>query len=159
MRWLAVAAALAGCQVADPPRQPAALDEPYFRCRVQPVLAKSCAAFACHGDGRRFFRVYARNRLRLGGDEAGRNARLSDGERAANFASARAFVDAQDPAHSLLLQKPLEMAAGGYFHRGAEIFGGGNVFATRDDPDWRTLDKWVGGATDDPACVEPGSDQ
>jgi hypothetical protein len=160
VRGLALAVALAGCQpLADPPRPLAPLDQAYFDCRVQPVLGTSCAAFACHGDGRRFFRVFARNRLRWGGDEAARNARLTDGERAANFDAARSFVDAGAPGASLLLLKPLEAGAGGYYHRGAEIYGGGNVFRDQTDPDWKTLAAWIGGATEDPGCTEPGSDQ
>jgi hypothetical protein len=136
----------------EDPKPLAPLDEPYFRCHVQPVLTKSCAAFACHGDARRYFHVFARNRLRLQGAEKDRNAALSDTERAANFEAALGFVDGDG---SLLLSKPLE----GTFHRGAEIFGGGNVFANADDPDWKTLNAWTQGAKEDPACVEPGSDQ
>jgi hypothetical protein len=129
------------------------LDEAYFRCRVQPVLTKSCAAFACHGDARRYFHVFARNRLRLQGTEKDRNLALSDVERAANFEAARAFAEGDAP----LTIKPL--TSSGAYHRGAEIFGGGNVFATTDDPDWKTLDDWIHGAKEDPKCIEPGSDQ
>ena len=154
MRVYVVLLLLAGCQKGlDDPKPLPALDEAYFRCRVQPVLTKSCAAFACHGDARRYFHVFARNRLRLQGTEKDRNAALGDAERSANFDAARGFVDGDD---SLLLRKPLEGAA---FHRGAEIFGGGNVFASRDDPDWKTLEAWTQGAKEDPTCVEPGSDQ
>ncbi len=161
MKWLCTVLLLTGCQSGfDDARALAPLDEAYFRCRVQPVLAKSCAAFACHGDGRRYFRVYARNRLRLGGDETTRNAPLSVEERAANFGAAVAMVDAQNPAQSFLVLKPLELAAGGYYHRGAVIFGAGNVFSDRNDPDFQTLYHWaVTGAKEDPSCVEPGSDR
>ncbi len=136
-----------------------ALDEPFFACRVQPVLTKSCATFACHGDARRFFTVFARNRLRFGGDETERNAFLREEERAFNFESARTMVDPDRPEESLLLRKPLEVAAGGYYHVGAvEPFGGGDVFVNTDDPEYRVLVDWVMGATGDPSCVEPGSD-
>lgn len=149
---------LAGCRadLSDPAPLPA-LDEPYFRCRVQPVLTRSCSAFACHGDGRRFFRVFARNRLRLGGTEAERNAFLRADERAYNFDSARAVVNAADPSQSLLLRKPLETTAGGYYH-GATLRGTSDVFAGEDDPDFKVLSAWVHGEKEDPACVEPGSD-
>ena len=153
MRALALVL-LVGCQALDQPRPLPVLDDAYFRCRVQPILARSCAAFACHGDGLRYFRVFARNRLRRSGTEAERNAALTDPERAANFESARAMIDGD-----FLLRKPLAAEAGGYFHRGAEIFGQGNVFAGANDPDYRTLAAWVGGAREDPACIEPGSDQ
>jgi hypothetical protein len=159
MKWIPLLWLLAGCQSFDQPRVLDALDEPYFRCRVQPVMAKSCATFACHGDGRRFYRVYARNRLRLGGDETTRNAQLSAEERAANFESAVALIDVEAPLQSFLVLKPLELAAGGYYHRGAVIFGQGNVFNDRSDPDFQTLVNWVGGAKENASCVEPGSDQ
>jgi hypothetical protein len=137
----------------------ASLDEPYFRCKVQPVLTKSCSAFACHGDGKRFFRVFARNRLRAQGAEKDRNAPLTDVERAANFEAARAFVDEGTIEDSLLLVKPLDIAGGRRFHRGREIYGAGDVFADRNDPDFKTLLTWIQGAKESPTCLEPGSDK
>lgn len=133
------------------------LDEAYFRCRVQPVLTKSCGAFACHGDAKRFFYFFSRDRLRLGGTEAERNAFMRDSERAFNFNAARAFVNAEEPENSLILRKPLEQSAGGYYH-GAVPLGASNVFPNKEDPDYKTLAEWVSGAKEDPACVEPGSD-
>ncbi len=156
---IASAALALSCQHGlDAPRAEAALDEAYFRCKVQPVLAKSCGAFACHGDARRYFHVFARNRLRIANVEKARNATLSDEERAANFEAARAMIDTASLDDSLLLLKPLEQSKGGYFHRGAEIFGGGNVFGDRAEPDFKTLTAWAHGAKEDPTCVEPGSD-
>lgn len=147
-----------GCQsdLTDPAPLPA-LDEPYFRCRVQPILTKSCGALACHGDAKRFFRVFGRNRLRSEGTEEQRNAFMRAEERAFNFNSARAMVDANDPDASLLLLKPLEQAAGGFYH-GATLYGMADVYPNRDDPDHKTLTAWVNGAKEDPACIEPGSD-
>jgi hypothetical protein len=142
------------------PKPLEALDEPYFRCRVQPILTKDCSMFACHGDGRRYLRLYARDRLRLGlAGEDQRNAMMTADERAANFDAARAFVDDKAPGQSLLVLKPLAQSAGGYFHRGETIYGQGNVFLTTKDPDYKTLLAWVGGAKDKPGCIEPGSDQ
>ncbi len=161
-RALAVGLAIASwsCQgELNGPGQPVVLDRAYFRCRVQPVLTKSCATQSCHGDGRRYFHVFARNRLRAQGEEKDRDAMLTDIERNANFESAKGMIDARDPGSSWLLMKPLEMSGGGYFHRGAEIFGGGNVFATKDDADYQVLQSWALGATDDPSCIEPGSDK
>lgn len=156
---LTLAVAVAGCQrdlTADAP--PSALDEPYFRCKVQPVLTKSCAAFACHGNGVRYFKLFARNRLRLGGDEAQRNSPLKPAERAWNIDAARAMVDPSSPDTSWLLRKPLEASEGGYYHSGATIFAKGNVFPSRKDPDFIVLEKWIHGEKEDPACIEPGSD-
>jgi len=161
-RWarLAALALAAGCVqggIEDPAPEPK-VDEAYFRCKVQPVLTKSCAAFACHGDGQRYFRLYARNRLRDGGTEAERNALLRDSERAFNFASARAFVDAVQSDQSLLLLKPLDQVAGGYYHGGAAEFNKGDVYMSRDEADFKVLVAWINGQTEDPSCIEPGSD-
>ncbi|MEZ4337514.1 MAG: hypothetical protein R3B82_12910 [Sandaracinaceae bacterium] len=153
---LAVALA-AGC-AAPAPSAWAPLDEPYFRCRVQPGLTRSCSAFACHGDARRPFTVFARNRLRWGGDERDRNARLRDDERAFNYESALGMVDVDAPEESLILRKPLDAAAGGGFHGGATLFGAGDVYATEEDLEYQVLREWVMGAVADPTCVEPGSD-
>lgn len=143
----------------DDARPSPELDVAYFRCRVQPVLAKSCGAFACHGDGRRFFHVFARNRMRAQGVENERNAALTQVELQANYDAARALVDPASPATSVLLMKPLDARAGGSFHRGGEIFGGGNVFLAREEADFKTLAAWTNGTKEDPTCVEPGSDQ
>lgn len=133
------------------------LDEAYFRCRVQPILTKSCGALTCHGDGKRYFHFFARNRLRLGGTEAERNAFLRDTERAYNLDAARALVDPEEPEESLLLKKPLAQDAGGFYH-GAVLQGTSDVFATKDDKDYQTLLAWASGEKEDPTCVEPGSD-
>ena len=158
---------LSACQpdfnvpVASPP-----LDQPYFRCHVQTVLTKSCTMFACHGaDGTsgtksRYFRVYARSRLRVAGTpEAMRNSIFTAAEYHANFIAASDLVDPAAADDSLLLRKPLEQGAGGYFHRGADLYGQGNVFASRADADFVLLSTWAHGATEDPRCIEPGSDQ
>jgi hypothetical protein len=156
---LAALATVAGCMAElDAPAPPTSLDEAYFRCRVQPVLTKSCSAFLCHGDPERYFRVYARNRLRLGGTEATRNRALDPAERAFNFASASGFVDGASPATSLLLMKPLDENGGGYYHGGATEFGQGDVFSTRNEPEFKVLAAWINGEKEDPSCVEPGSD-
>jgi hypothetical protein len=153
-----VAALPAACQKdLDAPLDPAELDRPFFDCRVQPVLTKYCAALACHGNADRFFRLFARNRLRIAGDESGRNAFMSSQERQHNYNAARAFVDLAHPGRSLLLTKPLEEAAGGAFHVGATLYRAGNVFADPADPDYQVVVQWIGGATEAPTCQEPGS--
>jgi hypothetical protein len=157
---LAVGLLAIACQSGlDDPKSMPQLDGPYFDCKVQPILTKSCSTFACHGDARRFYRVFARNRLRAQGAEKDRNSALTGLERASNLDAARAFVDPEAVDQSLLLTKPLDASAGGAFHRGAELFGGGNVFANRDDPDFKTLAAWARGEKEDPKCIEPGSDQ
>jgi len=161
-RWLLLGAGALlapGCLTElDRPAAPAVLDEPFFNCRVQPVLTRDCSALACHGDPRRYFRLYARNRLRWGGTEADRNELMRDSERAFDIASARAFVDATAPEKSLLLQKPLDQKSGGLYHGGAERYGQGDVYLTPSDSGYQVLFDWVTGSTEDPSCIEPGSD-
>ena len=150
--------AAAACQKdLDAPLDPIELDRPFFDCRVQPVLTKSCAALACHGDLGRYFKLFARNRLRIAGDETQRNVFMRPEERQHNYNAARAFVDRAEPERSLLLTKPLEQAAGGSFHVGATLYRAGNVFAGTDDPDYQVLAQWIAGATEAPTCQEPGS--
>ena len=134
------------------------LDRPFFDCRVQPVLTKYCAVNACHGTAKRYFYIFARNRLRLGGAEDERNAFMRASERDFNYAASLGFVVPGHPEESLLALKPLEQRAGGYFHVGATIFGDMDVFASTDDNDYQVLADWINGATEDPNCVEPGSD-
>ncbi|MEP7122560.1 MAG: hypothetical protein ABJE95_16680 [Byssovorax sp.] len=170
----ACAALVSACQsgLTDPAPLSSSLDEAYFRCKVQPILTKSCAAYACHGSSVRYFKLFARNRLRLGGTIAKLNAPMTAGERSWNYDSARSMVDLADPDSSYLLLKPLDGKAGGlvldgtgqvgqggYYHGGATFFDKGNVFLTRTDPDFIVLNKWAHGEkAEDQACTEPGSD-
>ena len=144
--------ALSGCAL-DNPAAPQALDEAFFRCRVEPVLVDSCAFYACHGSEDRPLRLYAPNRLRLAVTEAERAIALTERERLHNYESALRFAGAE-PGYSepLLVVKPLDASAGGGFHRGAEDYGGGDVFLAADDPDLETLRAWTRGATEDPSC-------
>jgi hypothetical protein len=154
----ALALLLVGCEDLDAPEPFGQLDRPYFDCQVQPVLTKLCSGFACHGDPARYYTLFTRNRLRYGGTEEERGSTTRPIERDYNFTSSLGYVDFADPDQSLLLTKPLDEAAGGAFHRGAEIFGGGDVFTSRDDREFKKLAEWVHGASDEPDCVEPGSD-
>lgn len=137
-----------------------ALDEAYFRCRVQPILTKNCAQLACHGTPDRYYRIYARNRLRYGiAGEAQRNSPLNEGERKFNFDATRAFLNVDKADESLVLKKPLESDAGGFYH-GATKLGLSNVFPSVEASEYQTVLKWIQGAKEeDQACIEPGSDQ
>lgn len=152
--------ALVACQdLAGPPPDPEpGLDAAFFRCRVQPVLTQYCSMFLCHGDGARVYTTFARGRLRLGGTERDRLAALTDEERAWNYRAAAAMIDRDDPDESPLLLKPLAVAGGGWFHGATRLEGGYDVFDDRDSREWRTLSDWAHGMTEDPSCVEPGSD-
>ncbi len=92
-----------------------------FVSEVQPLLATRCAGSGCHGA------ALADLHLACGEDEA---------ERRWNY-----FISLQhltDPAErSELLRRPLAIARGGAFH------GGGDTFATADDPGYAALLGWA----------------
>jgi len=132
------------------------LDPAFHRCEVQPVFDNSCSTLACHGDGRRPFHVFTRNRLRLEGEITDLNQPLTQAEIDANFDNARGF--ASDRAQeSWLLKKPLEPSAGGWFHIGKERFEGEDVWTTTDDPNYQVVLRWLAGEVGDPTCVAKGS--
>lgn len=148
---LALAVVAVGCVAGDlgAPRAVPALDRDAFRCRVEPVLAARCAFLACHGDEARPFRVYAPGRLRLG---VAVDAALTAAEREANYAAALGMAgDEREPP--LLVGKPLDTAAGGFYHGGQARFDGDDVFATTADPGYVALADWIAGATADPGCT------
>lgn len=145
---------LAGCQNLTEPAPFQPLDRAFFDCEVTNVITKTCSGFQCHGDATRYYTIFTRNRLRFGGTEEERGIQLRPIESEFNYNATLAYVDSEEPERSLLLLKPLEQSAGGYFHRGAEIFGGGDVFRDREDRDFLVLHDWVNGATADPSCRE-----
>jgi hypothetical protein len=60
-----------------------------------------------------------------------------------NFDTISALVVPGDAANSRLLLQPLAPEAGGNtFHSG------GRQFASKDDPDWKTLAQWVTGRSE-----------
>jgi len=152
------AMAIGGCGVENPEQPPPALDEAFFRCEVQPVLVRQCAMPACHGNGVRYFRVYARNRLRYATSPTLRDPPLTEYEWRANYDAARALVQStDDPRQSLFVLKPLEPSSGGYFHNVPKVFRRApGVFASRADPEFQVLEAWAAGVRADPACPDPG---
>lgn len=152
---------LAGCAQSglSEPAPPGALDEPYFRCKVQPVLVARCAFLACHGDPGRPYRLFARQQLRLGVPPRDRGIALTEAETRANHGATLAFArqGLGEGADPLLLAKPLDEDGGGLFHRGREMYRGADAFSSRDDADYQVLVAWMGGAKADPACPDPGN--
>ena len=143
-----------GC--VDNPTWSPELDPAFHRCEVQPVFDHSCSTLACHGDAKRPFHVFTRNRLRLTGDMTDLNQLLTEAEIVANYDNARGFA-ADRPEESWLLLKPLEQGAGGYFHVGKERFEGPDVWTSRDDPGYQRVLAWLRGDKADPECIAPGS--
>jgi hypothetical protein len=151
---LALALGLACVQPGlDETFSPAELDRDYFRCQVEPVLVARCAFFACHGSNRRPLRLFAVQKLRLATPWDERDAPLSDAEHAANYDMARGFAGGPGPERPQLLDKPLDVEAGGLYHRGKTLYGEEDVFTSEDDPGYRIVSEWLAGAAADPGCI------
>lgn len=91
-----------------------------FKNQVEPIL-KACNAGSCHGAPASDFFV---------------SCGETDRQVAYDFSIAQSFVD--DPVgNSQLLQVPLAVNAGGYFHTGGEHF------ATRSDETYRAVEDWA----------------
>ncbi len=154
-----------GTSECKPPEGPVALpalDMSYFKCNVEPIFDRGCAMMGCHGtDEGRYFRVYARGRLRnseivdrvnscletgtVNLQLAGSGTVMCEGwlphtasEWQKNFDSARSFMlGVTAPEQSELLLQPV---VGGRPHVGVHLF-------TESDPDYQTIRAWLGGAT------------
>lgn len=142
------------CAVDNPAVAPAALDEPMFRCRVEPVLVERCAFPACHGAPDRPFRLFGPSRARLDPAAQAHDAPLSGAEHDANLTSALAFATpAPGYDEALLVEKPLAARLGGAYHGANELFGGQAPFQRDADPGLMALRVWLDGAREDPACA------
>ena len=154
-----------------------ALDLNYYKCNVEPVVDHKCSQLGCHGTEQgRPYRIYARGRLRKGGDTISDPAFCDPGETVssdncagsgsdccrtghtdaewqANYDSARAFaLDANLQPIAAGQEDTSELIAqpiiGGKAHAGIHLFHSG-------DADHTTLSAWLGGAT--LASCDPGS--
>lgn len=136
----------------DAPAPAAALDRAYFRCNVQPVLAARCAFPACHGSVRRPLSIYApgRERYQVGWDRP--TEAVTKYELDANFAIASGFATTTATGDPWLLAKPLATSAGGYYHRGADLYGSEDVFLTKADPGYQLLANWIAGTSAPTNC-------
>lgn len=118
------------------------LDRAQFQSSVYPVLLRDCAFSECHGAEHRFFQVYGPGRVRLdpalsANDPATAPEIELSYERARSMLATDARIE-----DSLLLRKPLEIAAGGQGHEGTDALGR-NVYATRADPGYAALVGWA----------------
>ena len=112
------------------------LDYELFKTRVEPIFLTKrpghVRCYVCHSDR-------SNNRFKL--------EKLSPGEKfwseqqsRKNFEVVSRLVAPGDPGKSLLLLHPLAPEAGGdAYHTG------GRQFASKDDPNWKTLARWAGG--------------
>jgi hypothetical protein len=150
---LAALLLVAGCAVDNPPATAPSLDREFFRCNVQPVLAARCAFPACHGTRVRPLAIFApgRERLEVGWDRP--TEPVTQAELDANYQLVSGFTTTTATGESWLLAKPLAPAAGGYYHRGADLFGSEDVFLTKDDAGYQLLASWIAGETAPSTCA------
>jgi hypothetical protein len=112
------------------------LDYALFKSSVEPIFLKKkpdhVRCYVCHAER-------SNNAFRL--------EKLPDGAKfwteeqsRRNFEAVSRLAVPGDPGKSLLLLQPLAPEAGGNaYHTG------GRQFASRDDPDWKTIARWVRG--------------
>jgi len=152
--FLALLASGCGSQnLAQPdPGGLAALDEPTFRCAVEPILQRECSYLGCHGREGMPLRLYGVGALRLeeGKTSAGRARPLSDGEQHANFLSALGQSFHTPAPRNQLVLKGLPSRAGGYAHVGGVIWSG------LDDPRVQIILGWLSGQAGGCAAQDGG---
>ena len=107
-----------------------------FRKEVEPIFLKErpghARCYGCHVLPGRMFHLQP---LPAGADQ------WTEEQSQQNFESVLRVVDLQNPASSRILLHPLAPEAGGdAFHSG------GRQFETQNDPDWRTIARWIRGS-------------
>jgi hypothetical protein len=142
---LALALVLAGCTPAHGGVVLPHPDPVVFETTVYPILLADCAFGGCHGDPARFFRVHGPGRTRLDPATAPYAPATAEEIALAYTRAVSMLVDDRGARSSLLLRKPLAVAAGGAGHRGEDAWGA-NLYLTKQDPRWQTLFFWGTGA-------------
>jgi hypothetical protein len=112
-----------------------ALDYEFFKNRVEPIFLKKreshTRCYVCHEESNNAFRL---EKLPTG------SVFWTEEQSRKNFDTVSALVVPGDPANSRLLLQPLAPEAGG-----STFHSGGRQFASKNDPDWKTLEQWVTG--------------
>jgi hypothetical protein len=113
-----------------------ALNYDFFKARVEPIFLRRRAGHArcyvCHEESATAFRL---EKLPAGADF------WTEEQSRKNFQVVSHLVVPGNPASSRILIHPLAPEAGGDANHN-----GGRQFENKDDPDWKTLAEWVGGA-------------
>jgi len=109
------------------------LDFDAYKAQVEPIFSKHREGHArcvvCHAESNNVFRLQAWGpEMKAYTEEQSRK----------NFETVSKLVNMKNPDKSLLLLHPLSKDAGG-----DEFHSGGRQFASKDDPDWKTLSIWV----------------
>jgi hypothetical protein len=118
-------------------------DGKMFVDEVYPLMLRDCAFSTCHGQENRFFHLYGPGRVRLDPMTTKPDDPMLLSEVSDSYDRARSMLtDADQVDHTLLLNKPLALNAGGQGHKGVDSFGR-NVFATVVDPRYTLLVRWA----------------
>jgi hypothetical protein len=131
-RWIALSVlVLAGA--ASGPAAGQSLDYEVYKTRVEPIFLKKRPTHArcvvCHAG--------ASNAFHLQPLDKGATAWTEEQSRK-NFETVSRLVKPGDPDGSHLLKQPLAHEAGG-----EEFHSGGRQFASKEDPEWKTIADWV----------------
>lgn len=143
---------LSACAQDVPELSPPSPDFALFREQVYPVLLRDCGFPQCHGSEQRFFQVVGPGRRRLGPAPAEyeptdvryplQETELVN-EVVFTYQQARSMLTRSGPeGEFFLLRKALEVGAGGAGHKGTDRLGR-NVYLSREDPAWMTLQSWA----------------
>jgi hypothetical protein len=156
------------------------LDFPFFQCKVQPVLAKSCGMAACHGASyARAPLTIARGRYRnnenvtvdvtpfgcetgmqtfnLANDSAWTGScrglvPLTQTEWKIAYDSARSLALDPGPSQTAYLTNPDSSPLLNDVLRGTPPHQNAKTFATKSDPDYDLIRQWLDGGTAAPNC-------
>jgi len=113
------------------------LDYEFFKTKIEPIFLKKreghTRCYVCHEESNNAFRL---EKLPAGATF------WTEEQSRKNFDTVSALVTPNDTANSLLLLQPLAPEAGG-----ATFHSGGRQFSSKNDPDWKTLARWVTGQT------------
>ena len=113
-----------------------ALDFEVYRSRVEPVFLKKreghTRCVVCHAESNNAFRL---ERLAPGAKV------WSEEQSRKNFLGVSALVTPGNAVASRLLVHPLAPERGGHVYHS-----GGRQFASRNDPDWKALARWINAA-------------
>lgn len=119
-----------------------------FANEVYPILLRDCGFPQCHGDVRRPLLIVGPGRTRLDPrpaevDPADVLYPVQSAELQLSYERTRSMLTRLSTQEDyLLLRKPLGKRGGGVRHGGVDTLGQ-DVYRSRDDPAWQTLQAWA----------------